>query len=96
MDQQGDTGSQSTQGTAAPQSESELAEAILGYLSEYPQAMDTLEGISEWWVMRAHVRVELGTLVRVLRELTECGYLEETGPEENPRYQLKSRPPADD
>ena len=96
MDQPGDIGGQSDQDTATRQSEAELADAILNYLSEYPQAMDTLEGISEWWVMRAQVRVEVDALLRILRQLIERGGLEEIGPEENPRYQIKSRPPVDE
>jgi hypothetical protein len=96
MDQPDDIGGRSEQETATRQSEAELADAILNYLSEYPQAMDTLEGISEWWVMRAQVRVEVDALLRILRELIERGGLEEIGPEGNPRYQLKSRPPAEE
>jgi hypothetical protein len=96
MDQPSDIGGQSDQDPATRQSEAELADAILKYLSEYPQAMDTLEGISEWWVMRAQVRVEVDTLLRILRQLIERGGLEEIGPEENPRYQLKPQPPADE
>jgi hypothetical protein len=96
MDQPDDIGGRSEQETATRQSEAELADAILNYLSEYPQAMDTLEGISEWWVMRAQVRVEVDALLRILRQLVERGGLEEIGPEENPRYQIKSRPPVDE
>jgi len=91
MNQQRDSGGGANQRVAAQQPEAELAHAILDYLSEYPQAMDTLEGISEWWVMRAQVRVELDALLRVLGQLTERGCLERSGPEENPQYQLKSR-----
>ena len=68
----------------------EVAEAIVKYLGEHPQAMDTLEGIAEWWVMRQQVRVSVITLTRVLRHLTESGVLEEIGTGEARRYRLKS------
>ena len=37
--------------------EDQVAKDILAYLAEHPQAMDTLEGIAEWWLMRQHIRV---------------------------------------
>jgi hypothetical protein len=33
-----------------------LVRVILAYLAEHPQAMDTIEGIAEWWVRRQEVR----------------------------------------
>lgn len=71
-------------------SEQEMAEAILSYLKEHPEASDTLEGIAEWWIMRQRVRVEVDTLKRVLCQLTEGGLLEELGEKENPQYRLKA------
>ena len=71
--------------------ERECVEAVLGYLTEHPYASDTLEGITEWWVMRHHVRVEAHRVVRVLKTLTESGYLEKIGEGENPIYRLKTR-----
>jgi len=72
------------------QREKELAEAILEYLAEYPQASDTLEGIAEWWIMRQQVRVEIETLVKVLRLLTKSGLLEKTGEGDKALYHLKA------
>jgi len=69
--------------------EDEVAEAILAYLAEHPQAMDSMEGIAEWWLMRQHIRVTVIMLARVLRRLTEQGVVEELGPREAPRYRLK-------
>jgi DNA-binding IclR family transcriptional regulator len=71
------------------QHEEELASAVLRYLAENPRAMDTLEGIAEWWIARQQIRVEVTTLARVLRRLTECGLLEVTGRGEYARYSLK-------
>jgi hypothetical protein len=61
----------------------------LDYLSEHPQATDTLEGIAEWWVMREQVRVDVNLLERVLHRLTEQGFLEETGGGAQVRFSLK-------
>ena len=69
--------------------EDEIADIILGYLTEHPQASDTLKGIAEWWIMRQQVRVEVDTLKRVLRQLAACGVLEEVGKGESRRYSLK-------
>jgi Fe2+ or Zn2+ uptake regulation protein len=73
----------------SPQEDEEVAEAILGYLAEHPQAMDTVEGIAQWWIMRQQVRVTATTVARVLRELTERGLLQEIGDGEQRRYRLK-------
>ena len=67
----------------------EMAEYILGYLSEHPQAMDTTEGIAQWWIMRQQVRVNVTKLTRVLKGLAEKGLLEEFGVGEERRYRLK-------
>ena len=72
------------------QREEELAAAVLQYLTEHPQAMDTLEGIAEWWIARQQIRVEVNTLARVLQRLTERGLLEASGTGESTRYSLKS------
>ena len=71
------------------QHEEELTSAVLGYLAENPRAMDTLEGIAEWWIARQQIRVEVTMLARVLRRLTERGLLEVTGRGEYARYSLK-------
>lgn len=69
--------------------EPELGEAIRQYLAEHPQAMDTLEGIAEWWLMRQRVRVDLEVLERVLRHLTAEGVLEQMGSGDQARFRLR-------
>jgi hypothetical protein len=69
--------------------EDQVAAEILEYLKERPHAMDTLEGIAEWWLMRQRIRMNVGMLAQVLRRLTERGVLEELGPPNDPRYRLK-------
>jgi len=70
----------------------EMAQAILAYLAEHPQAMDSVEGIAQWWIMRQQIRVNVKTLARVLRGLAERGLLEELGDEGQRRYRLKAEP----
>lgn len=69
-----------------------LEEAILAYLSEHPDAMETREGIAEWWVMRRVVRAEVEAITRVLHRLTARGVLEEVGAGAQCRYRLKKQP----
>jgi len=66
-----------------------VAESVLRYLAEHPRAMDTLEGIAEWWIAREQVRVSVTTLGRVVRRLTEVGVLEEIVGGDETRYRLK-------
>jgi hypothetical protein len=75
--------------------EEKLAEAILEYLAEHPQASDTLEGIAEWWIMRQQIRVEAARVAKVLRRLTESGLVEEIGKgKKTRRYRLKVMKPG--
>jgi hypothetical protein len=59
--------------------EEQIAQAILNYLGEHPNAMDTLQGIADWWLQREQVRVTIEMLARVLSRLTASGQLEEIG-----------------
>ena len=69
--------------------EKQLEEAVISYLHEHPHAMDTLEGIAEWWIMRQKVRVDVETLTRTLERMTDRGLLERIGSGESARYRLK-------
>jgi hypothetical protein len=71
--------------------EEEMADAIIRYLAEHPQASDTLEGIAEWWIMRRQVRVEINKLKKALHRLTERGLLEKIGTGDNAQYRLKAK-----
>jgi hypothetical protein len=72
----------------ANENESDLRRAVIGYLDENPEAMDTLEGITEWWVMRQRIRTSVTTVARVVRRLVDEGLLEQLGPRERPRFRL--------
>jgi hypothetical protein len=69
--------------------EPELETAIRRYLAEHPQAMDTYEGIAEWWLMRERIHFDLAALTRTLHRLMEEGVLEEIGSGGGARYRLK-------
>lgn len=66
-----------------------LRELVLGYLSEHPQAVETLEGIAEWWIERRSIRVELETLSQVLEDLIARDLIEAGGTGASRRYWLK-------
>jgi hypothetical protein len=55
----------------------EVKQAVTQYLMDHPNAMDTFDGIAQWWVPRQHVRFDLAVLANVLNELTGQGILEE-------------------
>ena len=72
----------------ADESESDLYRAVVQYLDENPEAMDTLDGIAEWWVMRQRIRTCVDTIARVVSQLVDEGLLEQLGPRERPRFRL--------
>jgi len=72
-----------------PSRDAELAEALMEYLAEFPEAMDNIKGIAEWWVMRRKIRIDVEDLTRVLARLTDQGVLERTGTGEDAHYRLK-------
>ena len=67
-----------------------LGELVLGYLDEHPQAMETLDGIAEWWIERRRIRVDVEALARALTHLTETGALEVVGAGPTRRYRRKT------
>jgi hypothetical protein len=73
----------------AHEREQEVARTILEYLDEHPKAMDSMEGIAEWWLARAQVRQDVSTIAKVLAELTKKGVLEEVSGAGKVRYRLK-------
>ena len=76
--------------------EREMAEAVCSYLAEYPSAMDTLEGIAGWWLMRQRIRADVERLERVLRRLVDSGVLEMSGSTESPSFRLRRAKPEHD
>ncbi|MGQ0648557.1 MAG: hypothetical protein ACT4P7_13410 [Gemmatimonadaceae bacterium] len=54
-----------------------LRELVLGYLDDHPTAMDTLDGIAEWWILRQQIEIEVRRVSAVLATLVHEGVLEE-------------------
>lgn len=71
--------------------EPELERALRHYLAEHPEAMDTTEGIAEWWLTRQRIVVDLEALDRTLRRLIRAGVLEKIGSGAEARFRLKDR-----
>lgn len=71
--------------------ERDLYRAVLDYLTRNPDAMDTLDGIAEWWVMRQRIDTSVTGLSRVLGRLVADGLVENIGPSERPRYRLRRK-----
>jgi hypothetical protein len=69
--------------------ESEIAKAVMKYLAEFPEAMDNVKGIAEWWLIRRNVKADIEDVSRVLDYLTAQGLLEHIGEGEGTRYRLK-------
>ena len=61
---------------------------MIGYLAEHPQAMDTVQGIAEWWVARQQVQVDVEALARVLQRLVDEGLIEKVDSANGPLYRL--------
>jgi hypothetical protein len=68
-----------------------IEEAILAYLREHPGAMDSLEAIAEWWVMRRVVRVEVEAVEQALEGLVRAGLVDVVSAGGQPHYRLRPR-----
>ncbi|MGQ0537706.1 MAG: hypothetical protein ACT4R6_02060 [Gemmatimonadaceae bacterium] len=65
-----------------------LRDLILGYLREHPLAMDSLQGIADWWIPRYQVRVDVERVAEALAELQQMGLVERAGDAQRPLYRL--------
>ncbi len=59
------------------QQKSEIARKILAYLTEHPDAQDTLEGIMDWWLVERNIKDQTLLVREVLRNLIEEGLIVE-------------------
>ncbi len=50
---------------------------VLGYLDEHPTAMETLDGIAQWWINRQLIDIEVHRVAETLAGLVRDGELEE-------------------
>ena len=68
---------------------SEVAREILAYLSDHPEARDTLEGIVHWWMLERKIRSQIALVREAIKELVEEGFLlEEPIPGAKKSYQV--------
>ncbi len=65
-----------------------LRELILGYLREHPLAMDSLQGIADWWIPRYTVRVDVERVAEALAELQRLGLVERANDADPPLFRL--------
>jgi len=66
-----------------------LCDAILGYLHEHPNAMDSLTGIADWWLPRHRVHVVVERVAEALQALEARGLIERLGNERQPLFRLR-------
>ncbi len=46
-----------------------IARDVLTYLSEHPDARDTIDGIIRWWIPEQKIKTHITTLKNVINEL---------------------------
>ncbi len=52
-----------------------IADDILAYLVKHPEAQDTLEGITEWWLLEQRIRSAVAEVDGALRNLVAADLL---------------------
>lgn len=72
--------------------ETRLARSILDYLIRHPEAKDTREGISTWWLQGQGIEHSAHELSNVLELLVACGFVVESrGPDSRPYYKINQQ-----
>jgi hypothetical protein len=66
-----------------------VAQAVLDYLTSNPDAMDTIEGIANFWLPLRETAVEVRLLQKVLDCLVSDGLLEALNTGDNRQYRLR-------
>jgi len=70
----------------------EIARDILSYLTEYPDAQDTLAGITEWWLLDQRITVKSAQVKEVIEKLVEKRLLlERKGRDSQTHYRINRR-----
>ncbi|MDN3515622.1 MAG: hypothetical protein NG747_14650 [Candidatus Brocadia sp.] len=66
-----------------------IMQEILAYLSEHPDAEDTLEGVAEWWLLKQKVRHKSREVKESLTKLVAQGLiLEHKGKDSHTYYRI--------
>ena len=72
--------------------EGRLARAILQYLSRHPEAKDTREGISTWWLQGQQIEQTVHELSKALDFLVARDFIVESrGPDLRPYYKINQQ-----
>ncbi len=67
----------------------EIVREILSYLSEHPDAQDTLEGIIQWWLLERKIKYQKGLVQEALAELVAKGSVDKhKGMDSRSYYQI--------
>ena len=56
-----------------------LKGAISRYLTEHPQAADTVEGVHQWWLSEYDIRASRDKVLLALEDLVREGIIEKSG-----------------
>jgi hypothetical protein len=71
--------------------ENDISEEILNYLLKHPDANDTLEGITEWWVLSQRISYEIKRVKEAILKLVKEGWVTEIKrTNSTPRYRFNS------
>lgn len=69
-----------------------IGHQILSYLIDHPEAQDTLEGISQWWILEREIRWHQTQVENALKGLVLKGFIvERKGLDSQYRYQINKR-----
>lgn len=64
---------------------------VLGYLTDNPDAQDTLEGIVEWWLLERRIESRTVKVQEALAELVASGLIvERQGSDSRLRYSINA------
>jgi hypothetical protein len=58
-----------------PETRKEVSREILRYLLRHPEAQDTLEGISEWWLLEETIIRKYAEVEAALTNLVDQGFV---------------------
>jgi hypothetical protein len=67
----------------------DISKEILEYLRKHSEASDTLEGITEWWILSQRIHDEVRKVKEAVSSLVEQGWLVKIkGEDQRTRYRL--------
>jgi DNA-binding transcriptional regulator PaaX len=67
----------------------DISQDILEYLGTHPDASDTLEGITEWWLLTQRISYEMRKVREAVSKLVKHGWIVEIkGSDGTIRYRL--------